>query len=222
MAGDDDRQRVPGQGHADVARRERRQAEASGDLAVARGAPVGDQRRLPPDLALEGVPGGIQVELEAAPAAGEVLAELCDGVAERVGRLRAGARFAGAGRPEPEPDQDAVASDDGQRTDGALDPRVDEPLAHAASWKITPRASRSPRVTVAAPWRRLTRWVPRVPSAGRWRVVKARKPACTRVSTCARDCARGRCSSMTNCPPSKSAPGRLRAVTICSGKATSP
>ena len=53
---------------------------------------------------------------------------------------------------------------------------------HAASWKITPRAVRRPRVTVDTPWRSPTRWYPRLPSWGRWRVGKSRNAPCGRRS----------------------------------------
>src|SRR5690606_41414813 len=84
VAGGDDGDRVAVVGGAHGAGGARG-VQRAGDVAVARGAPVGDRRQPPPDLELEGGAGGGQPGGELPQLAGEVGAQLLGGGTERSG-----------------------------------------------------------------------------------------------------------------------------------------
>ena len=139
------------------------------------------------------------------------------------GRGVAGTRSSGASRPRNNPDWELLAADPRARGRGPSHPPAPLPTPHYfASWKITPSVYRRPAVTRLTPWRSVTRCTPRAPRAGRSRVAKITTCPCVSGTTSPRDCARGRCSTSRNSPPSKSSPGRLSRQVIWSGNAISP
>src|SRR3954452_22897176 len=76
VAGDDDRQRVAGDGAPDGASQLRAAAEPAGQLAVGRRLAVGDLGEKVPDPALEAVAGQRGGEVEGRALAGEILGQL--------------------------------------------------------------------------------------------------------------------------------------------------